>query len=171
MSNKPSDVCVSRELKCWSCKAVFTLSDHADCDGCCWKCGVEIDLAEMDIQPADQQGEPVPVAWMRFDDDQRAIFTRSKRSKNSEALYAHPTAYRHAQPAMAKVVLPEGFMIVERSIWTEQQVAAATASITLLKGVLGMTDRDLALAAMDAAQCKAPDISLDEVAKLNGGQS
>lgn len=42
---------------------------------------------------------PVPVAWMRFDDDQKAIFTRSKRSRNSEALYAHPTAYRHAAPA------------------------------------------------------------------------
>lgn len=54
MTNKPNDVRVSRELKCWSCKAVFTLSDHADCDGCCWKCGVEIDLHEMDIQPADR---------------------------------------------------------------------------------------------------------------------
>ncbi|WP_240364223.1 hypothetical protein [Pseudomonas syringae] len=54
MTNKPNNVRVSRELKCWSCKAVFTLSDHADCDGCCWKCGVEIDLHEMDIQPADQ---------------------------------------------------------------------------------------------------------------------
>lgn len=45
---------MSKELKCWSCKAVFTLSEHANCDGCCWKCGVEIDLDEMDIQPADQ---------------------------------------------------------------------------------------------------------------------
>ncbi len=59
-------------------------------------------------QPADQQGEPVPVAWMRFDDDQRAIFTRSKRSKNSEALYTRPTAYRQAQPATAKVDEPFG---------------------------------------------------------------
>lgn len=31
-------------LECWSCKAGFTLSERADCDGCCWKCGVEIDL-------------------------------------------------------------------------------------------------------------------------------
>lgn len=45
---------MSKELKCWSCKAVFTLSEHADCDGCCWKCGVEIDLNEMDIEPAYQ---------------------------------------------------------------------------------------------------------------------
>lgn len=53
---------MSNELKCWSCKAVFTLSEHADCDGCCWKCGVEIDLDEMDIPAAPQPpalgGEP-----------------------------------------------------------------------------------------------------------------
>lgn len=54
MTKKPNEALVSRELKCWSCKAVFTLSEHGNCDGCCWKCGVEIDLHEMDIQPADQ---------------------------------------------------------------------------------------------------------------------
>ncbi|MFG0409534.1 hypothetical protein [Pseudomonas sp. FYR_11] len=31
-------------FKCWSCKAEFTLKERADCDGCCWKCGVDIDL-------------------------------------------------------------------------------------------------------------------------------
>lgn len=43
--------------------------------------------------------EPVPVAWMRLDDDQKAIFTRSKRPGHSEPLYAHPTAYRQSVPA------------------------------------------------------------------------
>lgn len=33
-------------LECWSCKAEFTLKDRSDCDGCCWKCGVEIDLED-----------------------------------------------------------------------------------------------------------------------------
>ena len=32
-------------LNCWSCDEEFTLDDHADCDGCCWACGKEIDLA------------------------------------------------------------------------------------------------------------------------------
>lgn len=58
---------MSKELKCWSCKEVFTLSEHADCNGCCWKCGVEIDLQEMDISSAPQPpalgGEPEVVAW------------------------------------------------------------------------------------------------------------
>ena len=33
-------------LQCWSCRAAFTLKDRSDCDGCCWKCGVEIDLED-----------------------------------------------------------------------------------------------------------------------------
>lgn len=37
---------------------------------------------------------PVPAAWIRFDQDQKAIFTRGKRSNDSEPLYLHPTAYR-----------------------------------------------------------------------------
>ncbi|WP_252361436.1 hypothetical protein [Pseudomonas asiatica] len=61
------------------------------------------------------------------------------------------------------VSVPEGFMLVERSIWTEQQVEAATACITRLKGVPGMRDCDLAMAAIDAAQCKAPDIALSDL--------
>ena len=54
-------------------------------------------------------------------------------------------------------------MLVERRIWTERQVDAATACITRLKGVPSMTDRDLAMAAMDAAQCAAPDIALSNL--------
>lgn len=45
--------------------------------------------------PAVERQEAVPVAWMRFDEDQKAIFTRSKRNNSSEPLYAHPTAYRN----------------------------------------------------------------------------
>lgn len=62
-----------------------------------------------------------------------------------------------------RISVPEGFMLVERSIWTEQQVEAATECITRLKGVVGMRDRDLAIAAIDAAQCKAPEIYLADL--------
>lgn len=72
-----------------------------------------------------------------------------------------PTENRSSNTEM--VSLPEGFMLVERSIWTEQQVEAATACITRLRGVHGMRDRDLAMAAIDAAQCKAPDIDLADL--------
>ena len=72
-----------------------------------------------------------------------------------------PTENRSSNTEMVSV--PEGYMLVERSIWTEQQVEAATACITRLKGVHGMRDRDLAMAAIDAAQCKAPDIALADL--------
>ncbi len=54
-------------------------------------------------------------------------------------------------------------MLVERSIWTEQQVEAATACITRLKSVPTINDRALAMAAIDAAQCTAPDIALSDL--------
>lgn len=72
-----------------------------------------------------------------------------------------PTENRSSNTEMVSV--PEGFMLAERSIWTEQQVEAATACITRLKGVPGMRDCDLAMAAIDAAQCKAPDIALSDL--------
>ncbi|WP_313644880.1 hypothetical protein [Pseudomonas sp.] len=72
-----------------------------------------------------------------------------------------PTENRSSNTEMVSV--PEGFMLVERSIWTEQQVEAATACITRLKGVPGMRDCDLAMAAIDAAQCRAPDIALSDL--------
>lgn len=67
--------------------------------------------------------------------------------------------------------MSEGFILVERSIWTEQQVGGATACITLLKGVHGMRDPDLAMAAIDAAQCKAPDITLADLLLAQQHQS
>ncbi|MFJ7007638.1 hypothetical protein [Pseudomonas putida] len=72
-----------------------------------------------------------------------------------------PTENRSSNTELVSV--PEGFMLVERSIWTEQQVEAATACITRLKGVPTMTDRALAMAAIDAAQCTAPDIALSDL--------
>ena len=79
-----------------------------------------------------------------------------------------PTENRSSNTEMVSV--PEGYMLVERSIWTEQQVEAATASITLMKGVPGTRDRDLAMAAIDAAQCKAPDITLADLLPAQQGQ-
>ncbi|WP_243430630.1 hypothetical protein [Pseudomonas sp. 51_B] len=76
-----------------------------------------------------------------------------------------PTENRSSNTEMVSV--PEGFMLVERSIWTEQQVEAATACIARLKGVPGMRDCDLAMAAIDAAQCKAPEISLVDLLRYH----
>lgn len=46
--------------------------------------------------PPQVEAQPVATAfgWVRFDDGQKAIFTRSKRTKDSEPVFLHPTAYR-----------------------------------------------------------------------------
>ncbi|WP_346395927.1 hypothetical protein [Pseudomonas syringae] len=114
---------MSKELKCWSCKAVFTLSEHGNCDGCCWKCGVEIDLHEMDIHPADQQGEQMARMPVERCYDVRAkmiiAFNEAKKSGgdlDDQLDAAYKSALRFspnpdAQPATGKVVLPERKLI------------------------------------------------------------
>ena len=110
---------MSRELKCWSCKAVFTLTEHGNCDGCCWKCGVEIDLDEMDIQPADKQGEQMARMPVERCYDVRAkmiiAFNEAKKAGGDlddqlDAAYKSALLYSpnpEAQPVPAKLVLPE----------------------------------------------------------------
>lgn len=63
-----------------------------------------------------------------------------------------------SQPPSAGI--PKGWMLVERGFWTEEQAESAGKAVTLLKGLPGMTDRALGLAAADAAQCKAPDVTM-----------
>ncbi|MWK59391.1 hypothetical protein GO594_25670 [Pseudomonas otitidis] len=64
-------------------------------------------------------------------------------------------------------VLPEGWVLVERGVWTEDQVNEAAKSLSLVMDVPGITARDLAMVAMDAAQCRTPDVTLDELLRLN----
>jgi hypothetical protein len=130
-----------------------------------------------------------PFAWAVEISGTDKIFSSQKAAENARRRYEKVfdaermepfPIYRHPAPLSpdhsgggAGVVLPEGFMICERSIWTEQQVESAAKCITLLKDVPGITARDLALAAMDAGQCNAPDITLsdfpciDKVKELN----
>ena len=84
----------------------------------------------------------------------------------AENVFGQPAQQAQRNP----IPLPEGYMLAERSIWTEQQVEAATACITRLKGVPGMRDRDLAMAAIDAAQCKAPEVTLADLLPAQQGQ-
>ena len=72
-------------------------------------------------------------------------------------------AQARAQLPTAGGAVPEGWMLVERSIWTEGQVESAAKSVEIVQGIPGATARDIAMAAMDAAQCKAPDVSLNDL--------
>ncbi|MEE4694761.1 hypothetical protein V2K91_05875 [Pseudomonas alliivorans] len=125
---------MSKELKCWSCKAVFTLSEHGNCDGCCWKCGVEIDLAEMDIQSAYQQGQQMACMPVERCYDVRAkmiiAFNEAKKAGgdlDDQLDAAYKSALRFspnpdAQSASAKVDEDEEFEKAYQSVidngWT-----------------------------------------------------
>ncbi|MCY1311412.1 hypothetical protein D9M70_617080 [compost metagenome] len=60
-------------------------------------------------------------------------------------------------------MLPEGYLIVERGSWTEEQADSAAKTLARLRDIPGMDDRTMALACADAAQCKAPEITLADL--------
>ncbi|RMV83435.1 hypothetical protein [Pseudomonas amygdali] len=158
---------MSKELKCWSCKAVFTLSEHGNCDGCCWKCGVEIDLDEMDIHPADQQGEQT-VPKFKFD----TLVAHCKRLD--------------AEIAQARAHVNEITLYQQNAVWFwqhdgEDYLESLSCPIIiqphhlreLLKGIPRATAK-VVLPERRPICCHEDagfNECLDEVAKLNGGQT
>ncbi|EPZ4796865.1 hypothetical protein ACXNZO_006022 [Pseudomonas aeruginosa] len=71
-------------------------------------------------------------------------------------LYAAPVA-------QAQHSLPEGWMLVECGIWTQEQVDEMQKTVTRFRNSEFVDDRALAMAVADAGQCKAPEISLAEL--------
>ncbi|MCV4065779.1 hypothetical protein OD781_35940, partial [Pseudomonas aeruginosa] len=74
---------------------------------------------------------------------------------------AHPY---YADPvAQAQHSVPEGWMLVECGIWTQEQVDEMQKTVTRFRNSEFVDDRALAMAVADAGQCKAPEISLAEL--------
>ncbi|HGM7116572.1 TPA: hypothetical protein ACKRNJ_001954 [Pseudomonas aeruginosa] len=71
-------------------------------------------------------------------------------------LYAAPVA-------QAQHSVPEGWMLVECGIWTQEQVDEMQKTVTRFRNSEFVDDRALAMAVADAGQCKAPEISLAEL--------
>lgn len=63
-------------------------------------------------------------------------------------------------------VLPENWMLVERSIVTEAQAEAGAAALARFKGVPTINDRSLALCVWDSMQTAAPAVTLGELFPL-----
>ncbi|ENY3809698.1 hypothetical protein [Pseudomonas aeruginosa] len=74
----------------------------------------------------------------------------------STPLYAAPVA-------LAQHSLPEGWMLVECGIWTQEQVDEMQKTVARFRNSEFVDDRALAMAVADAGQCKAPEISLAEL--------
>ncbi|HDQ9285304.1 TPA: hypothetical protein QBP86_001878 [Pseudomonas aeruginosa] len=59
--------------------------------------------------------------------------------------------------------VPEGWMLVECGIWTQEQVDEMQRTVARFRSSEFVDDRALAMAVADAGQCKAPEISLAEL--------
>ncbi|HCF5547906.1 TPA: hypothetical protein NIG91_006667, partial [Pseudomonas aeruginosa] len=68
-----------------------------------------------------------------------------------------------APVAQAQHSVPEGWMLVECGIWTQEQVDEMQKTVTRFRNSEFVDDRALAMAVADAGQCKAPKISLAEL--------
>ncbi|MBG4728732.1 hypothetical protein I5F64_24840 [Pseudomonas aeruginosa] len=65
--------------------------------------------------------------------------------------------------AQAQHSVPEGWMLVECGIWTQEQVDEMQKTVTRFRNSEFVDDRALAMAVADAGQCKAPEISMAEL--------
>lgn len=65
--------------------------------------------------------------------------------------------------AQAQHSVPEGWMLVECGIWTQEQVDEMQKTVARFRNSELVDDRALAMAVADAGQCKAPEISLAEL--------
>ncbi|MGC6992767.1 hypothetical protein ACP0J1_29300 [Pseudomonas aeruginosa] len=73
--------------------------------------------------------------------------------------------------ARAQHSVPEGWMLVECGIWTQEQVDEMQKTVTRFRNSEFVDDRALAMAVADAGQCKAPEISLAELLAAAPGNS
>jgi hypothetical protein len=94
----------------------------------------ESDLAPSPAPAHSKNAEPVPAGWLRFDDDQLAIFTRSKRGKDAQPLYPHPTSYRVQKIASDVVPVPRELLVTLTHDSGPKLIAARRDSLALLNG-------------------------------------
>ncbi|HFX0776079.1 hypothetical protein [Pseudomonas aeruginosa] len=118
-------------------------------------------LAELEKQ------EPINLQHMAVAADGELRWMTGRKIDNCE-LYAMPDFGQapklYAAPvAQAQHSVPEGWMLVECGIWTQEQVDEMQKTVTRFRNSEFVDDRALAMAVADAGQCKAPEISLAEL--------
>ncbi len=111
-----------------------------------------------DLYEAAQTQHSVPVAREQLERLVR-ILDAHNYAKDAEALMA----LLAAAPAQAQHSVPEGWMLVECGIWTQEQVDEMQKTVARFRNSEFVDNRALAMAVADAGQCKAPEISLAEL--------
>ncbi|EPO7925133.1 TPA: hypothetical protein ACWMAG_004035 [Pseudomonas aeruginosa] len=113
-----------------------------------------------------QAQHSVPVAREQLERLVR-ILDAHNYAKDAEALMA----LLAAAPAQAQHSVPEGWMLVECGIWTQEQVDEMQKTVARFRNSEFVDNRALAMAVADAGQCKAPEISLAELLAAAPGNS
>ncbi|MBG7000109.1 hypothetical protein I5J07_12290 [Pseudomonas aeruginosa] len=117
-------------------------------------CDTAVELAAQTTQAQ----HCVPVAREQLERLVR-ILDAHNYAKDAEALMA----LLAAAPAQAQHSVPEGWMLVECGIWTQEQVDEMQKTVARFRNSEFVDNRALAMAVADAGQCKAPEISLAEL--------
>ncbi|EPM1162649.1 hypothetical protein L4Z43_000266 [Pseudomonas aeruginosa] len=117
-----------------------------------------------------------PVAWMHDQPNRVDVIHRDVKDLlqrvpgSSRGIYRpldvseHYTIPLYAAPvAQAQHSVPEGWMLVECGIWTQEQVDEMQKTVARFRNSEFVDDRALAMAVADAGQGKAPEISLADL--------
>ncbi|WP_258082085.1 hypothetical protein [Pseudomonas aeruginosa] len=94
---------------------------------------------------------------------QLGLLNRVQRSPALWEISQHGEDLLEAPVAQAQHSVPEGWMLVECGIWTQEQVDEMQKTVARFRNSEFVDDRALAMAVADAGQCKAPEISLAEL--------
>ncbi|MFG8723731.1 hypothetical protein ACEPUM_10390, partial [Pseudomonas aeruginosa] len=96
----------------------------------------------------------INAALARVEQQERTIAGMNEAHAKLAGLY---------EAAQAQHSVPEGWMLVECGIWTQEQVDEMQKTVARFRSSEFVDDRALAMAVADAGQCKAPEISLADL--------
>ncbi|WP_404936509.1 hypothetical protein [Pseudomonas aeruginosa] len=97
------------------------------------------------------------------DDVARALGLRPSQERGFAWSHLLASIKSCVKAAEAQHSVPEGWMLVECGIWTQEQVDEMQKTVARFRSSEFVDDRALAMAVADAGQCKAPEISLADL--------
>ncbi|HCI3999071.1 TPA: hypothetical protein NOZ58_003165 [Pseudomonas aeruginosa] len=163
---------------CHDCDWTGPEPDEDKCPGChrencmaaaCPECGGRYELvADANIAAPPAQAQHLHDLDKQCRDDvARALGLRPNEERGfawSYLLASIKSCVKAAEDtAQAQHSVPEGWMLVECGIWTQEQVDEMQKTVARFRNSEFVDDRALAMAVADAGQCKAPEISLAEL--------
>ncbi|MBN0025677.1 hypothetical protein JTL72_07765 [Pseudomonas aeruginosa] len=121
----------------------------------------------------DLMGEHVARISEKFKAERDAALARVEQQERTIAGMneAHAKLAGLYEAAQAQHSVPEGWMLVECGIWTQEQVDEMQKTVARFRNSEFVDNRALAMAVADAGQCKAPEISLAELLAAAPGNS